>query len=159
MTTPAAAGGGDAPVDAPVVVVADDLIWATRLVGQLRTLGMQPVRAASIDALADAVGPARLDSTGRPAPVVVDLTARGYDGLAVIRAAVEAGSRVLAVGQHDDAALRRAALAAGAERVYAYRALFEHGHATLAAWLGIPAPEPGSREMPPVDTRREAPAP
>jgi hypothetical protein len=42
---------------------------------------------------------------------------------------------VVAVGQHDDAELRRAALGAGAERVYTYRALFENGPRTLAAWL------------------------
>ena len=52
-----------------------------------------------------------------------------YDGLAAVRLAVAAGVRVLCVGQHDDRDLRRAALAAGAERVVAYRRLFENGHA------------------------------
>jgi hypothetical protein len=66
---------------------------------------------------------------------VVDLTARAYDGVAAIGIARAAGLRVLAVGQHDDLDLRRRALAAGAERVYAYRKLFESGPATLAAWL------------------------
>ena len=42
---------------------------------------------------------------------------------------------MLAVGQHDDLALRKRALAAGADRVYAYRKLFEDGPATLAAWI------------------------
>ena len=67
--------------------------------------------------------------------VIVDLTARAYDGVEAIIVAHAAGRPVLAVGQHDDIALRKRALAAGADRVYAYRKLFEHGPATLAAWI------------------------
>jgi DNA-binding NarL/FixJ family response regulator len=67
--------------------------------------------------------------------VIVDLTARAYDGVEAIAAAQAAGRPVLAVGQHDDQALRKRALAAGADRVYAYRKLFENGPATLAAWI------------------------
>ena len=67
--------------------------------------------------------------------VVIDLTARAYDGLAAIATAHAAGRPVLAVGQHDDAELRRAALAAGADRVHPYRRLFEDGPRQLAAWL------------------------
>lgn len=67
--------------------------------------------------------------------VVVDLTARGYDGVAAISLAHAAGRPVLAVGQHDDAALRRRALAAGADRVHPYRRLFEDGPRQLAIWL------------------------
>ena len=68
--------------------------------------------------------------------VVVDLTARAYDGIEAIAAAQVAGLPVLAVGQHDDHEQRKRALAAGADRVYAYRKLFEDGPATLGAWLG-----------------------
>jgi DNA-binding response OmpR family regulator len=67
--------------------------------------------------------------------VVVDLTARAYDGLAAIAMAHAAGRPVLAVGQHDDVATRKAALAAGADRVYPYRRLFEDGPRQIAAWL------------------------
>ncbi len=41
----------------------------------------------------------------------------------------------IAVGQHDDADTRRAAKAAGASHVFAYRALFEHGDRDLGAWI------------------------
>ena len=41
----------------------------------------------------------------------------------------------IAVGQHDDAPLRRAAKEAGAARVHAYRSLFEHGDRELSGWL------------------------
>jgi hypothetical protein len=132
-----AAGPGET-----VIVLADDLIWATRLIGQLRTLGATPVRAGTAGAFADAL-------TGAAATrAVVDLTARAYDGIAATAAAAAAGLRVLCVGQHDDRALREAARTAGAERVLAYRKLFEDGHAALAAWLEVPVPAPGSRAVP-----------
>ena len=144
-----ARGGREAGV-LRVIVLADDLIWATRLIGQLRTLGVDPVRVWSADALTTALAaPAPAGPEGvRPTHAVVDLTARAYDGLAAVRLAAAAGLRVLCVGQHDDHAHRRAALAAGAERVFAYRKLFEDGHATLAAWLGVPAPAAGSLTAP-----------
>ncbi len=151
-----------------VIVLADDLIWATRLVGQLRTVGAGPVRVSSADAFAEALAlpaagaAAEADpaadpgaDAARPGHAVVDLTARAYDGLAAVRLAVAVGVRVLCVGQHSDRDIRRAALAAGAERVLAYRALFENGHAVLAAWLGVPAPAAGSLTMP---ARPEVPA-
>jgi hypothetical protein len=68
--------------------------------------------------------------------VVVDLTARAYDGTAAITLAHAVGRPVLAVGQHDDVELRRAAIAAGADRVHPYRRLFEDGPRQLARWLG-----------------------
>jgi hypothetical protein len=141
-----------------VVVLADDLIWATRLVGQLRTVGADPVRVGSADAFAAALAVAPPDAddadagadanAARPGHAVVDLTARSYDGVAAVRTAVAAGVRVLCVGQHDDHEERRAARAAGADQVLAYRKLFENGHAVLAAWLGVPVPAAGSLGVP-----------
>jgi CheY-like chemotaxis protein len=68
--------------------------------------------------------------------VIVDLTARAYDGVDAIGRARAADRPVLAVGQHDDAELRRRALAAGADRVHPYRQLFEDGPRQLTRWLG-----------------------
>ena len=110
-----------------VVVLADDLIWATRLVDGLRRAGGAPVPARTAAAFAAALP----DADG----ALVDLTARAYDGLAALEAASLAGVPAIAVGQHDDAPLRAAAKKAGATRVYAYRALFEHGDRELGAWL------------------------
>jgi hypothetical protein len=148
-----AAGAVDAggPAGETVVVLADDLIWATRLVGQLRTLGAAPVRAGSGDAFAAVL------ASGVASRAIVDLTARAYDGVAMTRLAAGAGLRVLCVGQHDDHALRKAARAAGAERVLAYRKLFEDGHAALAAWLGVPVPAPGTLAVPVPAGPAEAP--
>jgi hypothetical protein len=110
-----------------VLVLADDLIWATRLVDGVRRAGGVPVPARTSAAFASALP----EADG----VLVDLTARAYDGLAALGAATDAGVPAIAVGQHDDAPLRAAAKAAGATRVYAYRALFERGDRELGAWL------------------------
>jgi len=112
-----------------VVVLADDLIWQTRLTNILEGIG------ARVDRRSGALDEALVDADA----LVVDLTARSYDAIAAIERGSAAGLRILAVGQHDDAALRKRALAAGAERVYAYRKLFEDGPATLVAWLGAEA--------------------
>jgi hypothetical protein len=65
--------------------------------------------------------------------------------LSAIERARASGARVVAVGQHDDIDMRKRALARGAERVYAYRKLFEDGPATISAWLSrSPAPGPAT---------------
>jgi DNA-binding response OmpR family regulator len=123
---------------ARIVVLADDLIWSTRLGAQVREAGAEPtvVRAA------DPFGAALAAADG----AIVDLTSRAYDGLAAIAAARDAGVPVLAVGQHDDHVLRRNALAVGADRVLAYRKLFEDGPATIRRWLdAVSTPEETTR--------------
>jgi DNA-binding NarL/FixJ family response regulator len=84
--------------------------------------------------------------------VIVDLTARAYDGVDAIALASLAGRPVLAVGQHDDAESRRRALAAGADRVHPYRQLFEDGPRQMSRWLtgtttttATPSPPESSR--------------
>ena len=118
-----------------VVVVADDLIWATRLDAAISAAGARPRRARRIADLERLLAPGAEGGETGAGFAIVDLTARAYDGLEAIRIATGTGARVVAVGQHDDAALRRAALAAGAERVFTYRALFEDGPRALGAWL------------------------
>ena len=123
-----------APTDpARVLVLADDLIWSTRLAGHVRTAGAEPVTVRTAAAWTAALAEPGL------AGAIVDLTSLAYDGLASIAAARDAGVAVLAVGQHDDHVLRRDALAAGADRVLAYRKLFEDGPATIARWLAASA--------------------
>lgn len=110
-----------------IVILADDLIWATRLVELVRGAGATPVpvrSAAGLEAALSGVDGA-----------IVDLTARGYDGVAAIAAGHAANLPILAVGQHDDHALRQRALAAGAGRVHPYRRLFEDGPRQIGAWL------------------------
>ena len=117
-------------MSARVVVLAQDLIWADRLARAVEAAGAEPVRVATLQRFVEAL--ADIDAA------IVDLTAVAYDGVAAIQAATTAGARVLAVGQHDDLELRKRALAAGADRVYAYRKLYEDGPAMVAAWLSRP---------------------
>ena len=114
-----------------MAILADDLIWATRLVDAVGAAGGRGTRLRRLEDLE-----ALLRDDPAPRHVIVDLTARAYDGVEAIRRAAAAGARVVAVGQHDDVPLRRAATEAGAERVFTYRALFEDGSRNLAAWLG-----------------------
>jgi len=111
-----------------VVVLADDLIWATRLAGIVRATRAVPVAARRQEDVPIA-------SAGA-AGAVVDLTSRAYDGVAMVTELVSAGVPVICVAQHDDPDLRRRALAAGADRVLSYRALHERGAALLAGWPG-----------------------
>ncbi|HUQ44253.1 MAG TPA: hypothetical protein VM451_07605 [Candidatus Limnocylindria bacterium] len=130
-----------------MAILADDLIWATRLADAVTAAGGTAIRLRRLEDLAGRLG----GSPSAPTPeataaaagsqpaashAIIDLTARAYDGVEAIRRATAAGARVVAVGQHDDVELRRRALEAGAERVFTYRALFENGSGTIATWLG-----------------------
>lgn len=112
-----------------VAVLADDLIWASRLVAAVERAGALPLRASRTTDLD------RLISSEALAAVVVDLNGRGYDGVEAVRLAAADGRTVVAVGQHEDLELRRRALAAGAQRVYSYNKLFRDGPRVLAQAL------------------------
>ena len=99
-----------------VRVVADDLIWASRLTAAVRRAG-----AVAVSDGGDAV--------------VVDLNGRTYDGVQAVAAAAADGTPTIAVGQHEDVQLRKRALAAGARRVYSYNKMFSDGPSLLAALL------------------------
>ena len=115
-----------------VAILAQDLVWADRLARSTEAAGGEPARAKTAPELDRALVCAD--------HAIVDLTARAYDPIAAIERARASGARVLAVGPHDDVALRKRAFAAGADKVLAYRKLFEDGPATIARWLaGIEA--------------------
>ncbi len=110
-----------------IAVLAQDLIWQDRLARAVESAGATPMRAKTAPEFDRALACADF--------AIIDLTARGYDPLAAIERARSLDARVLAVGPHDDLDLRKRALARGAERVLAYRKLFEDGPATIATWL------------------------
>ncbi len=125
-------------------ILADDLIWATRLAGQGRTLGAQVTTLKGVAELRDLLS---RGAVGTRDLIAIDTTTRAEEPIALVREAAVAG-RVLALVQHDDPALRAAALEAGALRATPYRALFERGHAILAELLDLPLPAVGSMEAP-----------
>jgi DNA-binding response OmpR family regulator len=122
---------------ARIAILAQDLIWSDRLARAVETAGAEPVRAKTASEFDHALVGADL--------AIVDMTASAYDALVAIERARSSGARVIAVGQHDDIDLRKRALANGAERVYAYRKLFEDGPATITAWLARSAAAAESR--------------
>jgi hypothetical protein len=115
-----------------IAILAQDLIWSDRLARAVEAAGAVPDRAKTSPEFDRSLVCADI--------AIVDLTARAYDPLTAIERASNSGVRVFAVGQHDDVALRKRAFAHGAERVYAYRKLFEDGPATIRGWLEPAAP-------------------
>lgn len=94
-------------------MVADDLIWASRLTAAIERAGAHPVRSGG-----DAV--------------IVDLGGRAYDGVAVVAEVSADGTPTIAVAQHEDTALRKRALTAGARRVFSYNKMFSDGAQVVA---------------------------
>ncbi len=115
-----------------VAILADDLIWATRLARLVEAAGGHPVPVRTASAFADALATADR--------AIVDLTARAYDGVEQVASAAASGCPVVAVGQHDDRELRGRATAAGARRVHPYRVLSERGSAVLERWFAEAVP-------------------
>jgi DNA-binding response OmpR family regulator len=108
-----------------IAIVADDLIWASRLAAAVERAGAVPVRVSGQGALP-------------PEPchgAIVDLALRGADGIDVIARLRAAGLPVIALANHDDAPLRKRALVAGAGKVLAYRKMHADGPEVVAAWL------------------------
>jgi hypothetical protein len=111
-----------------VVVLADDLIWATRLDHLVGEAGGQTIRARDLPGLERAL-------RDLPSAVVIDLTSRAYDGITAIRLSAQAGAAVAAACQHDDRELRARARAAGASLVQPYARLHADGCAIIERWL------------------------
>lgn len=114
-----------------VGVLADDLIWASRLAAAAEQAGALPVRLTGRDALVEA-----LDGPFRPVALLVDLAGRRFDPLDGIWVASEAGLPVLAVGQHEDLDLRHRALEAGARGWISYNAFYRRGPTRVRDLLG-----------------------
>jgi len=105
-----------------VIVVADDLIWASRLGEAVHKAGTTSVMVRTPAELDRALG-----DSAEEAPVLVDLNGRAYDGVKLIEVAAEEGHPVVAIGQHEDLELRKRALGAGAIRVFSYNKMFTDG--------------------------------
>jgi DNA-binding NarL/FixJ family response regulator len=122
-------------------VLADDLIWASRLIEAVRRAGGTPVRLSSeaelatvLEADADAeLGPGQEDRA--LVGVVVDLSGRRYDGVAAVERSARARKPVIAVAQHDDQLTRKRAITAGASRVFSYAKFFTDGPRLVEGWL------------------------
>lgn len=139
------------PAALPVLVVADDLIWASRLVAAVQHAGATPVRIGSDQEVRMAIEVMSLEEPApdfedeepfaRPVAAIVDLFGHRYDGVDAVKGLRQAGLPVLAVSQHDDLETRRMALEAGALRVFSYNKFFSDGPSLVTRFLTAPLAE------------------
>jgi len=130
VSTPNAAGG---PLG---LLLSDDLIFASRVGGTARALGLTVRQARDVDALVDL---ARRHPVGG---VLVDLGFPGLDLAEVLRRLEQACGRrprVTAYGSHVDTASLRAARALGCDPVLPRSKFVEELPTALPAWLGVTA--------------------
>jgi DNA-binding NarL/FixJ family response regulator len=125
-----------------VVVLADDLMWATRITEAVRRAGGRPVQLGSEAELSVALEATALEDEQTVHGAIVDLAARRFDGVAAIERVAAARLPVIAVAEHDDQVTRKRALRAGASRVFSYRKFFEDGTRLVEGWLA------GDRQAP-----------
>ena len=124
-----------------VAVLADDLIWASRLLAAVERAGAAPVRLTTEGELRTTLGADAEAELGpdeqerRLVGVVIDLNGRRYDGAEAVRLARSAGKPVVAAAEHDDQITRKRALDAGASRVFSYNKLFTDGPGVIGRWL------------------------
>jgi CheY-like chemotaxis protein len=123
-----------------VVVVADDLMWSTRIAESVRRAGGRAISLGTESELAIALQAFEVEDVRTLSGAVVDLAIRRYDGVTAIERISAAGLPVIAVAEHDDQLTRKRALAAGASRVFSYRKFFEDGTRLVQGWLSADAP-------------------
>jgi CheY-like chemotaxis protein len=136
-----------------IAVVADDLIWASRLVAAVQQAGATSVRMgtdADVELAFEAVtlmepDPSDPDAPSRLVGAIIDLFGHRYDGVEAVRLATAAGLPVVAVAQHDDMETRKLALDAGALRVFSYAKFFQDGPSLVKRWF-VEAPADDTAE-------------
>jgi DNA-binding response OmpR family regulator len=126
-----------------VVVVADDLMWSTRITEAVRRAGGAAVPLSSDSELSVALEAFEQGDVHSISGAVVDLAARRLDGVAAIARISSARLPVIAVAEHDDQLTRKRALEAGAMRVFSYRKFFEDGTRLVQGWLAANAADHG----------------
>lgn len=109
------------------LLLSDDLLDASRVVGHGRAVGLGVVPCRTMADLLDA-------ADRQPACVLLDLHNPGLDVGAVVRRFRETATRVVAFGAHVDAARLKAARAAGCAEVLPRSAFFEDLEAKLSRW-------------------------
>jgi hypothetical protein len=109
-----------------LLVLADDLIWASRLAAAAHRVGATVRRASTL--------PEDLPAGGS---ALVDLGGHRYDAIESVARLSRSGINVAGVCNHEDVALRRRALDAGASQVWSYNRFHREGPRLLERWLGL----------------------
>ena len=118
-----------------MIVVADDLMWSTRITEAVRRAGGSAVPLSTATELDLALEAYELGDVNSISGAVVDLAVRRLDGVVAIEHIAAARLPVIAVAEHDDQVTRKRALRAGATRVFSYRKFFEDGTRLVEGWL------------------------
>jgi CheY-like chemotaxis protein len=121
------------------LLLSDDLIFTSRIVGAARARGLEVTAARSAEALLE------LARRRRPGGVLVDLSNPGLDLPELLRRLSQECSPpppVLAYGSHVEAETLRAARAAGCDPVLPRSRFVELLEQELPRWLGAPPPGP-----------------
>lgn len=131
----------DGLLSGAILVLADDLMWSTRISEAVQRAGGQTVGLKTGAELDIALQAHDLDEHQSISGAVVDLAARRFDGVAAVEKVHAARLPVIAVAEHDDQVTRKRALSAGAGRVFSYRKFFEDGTRLVEGWLAANAPQ------------------
>jgi CheY-like chemotaxis protein len=119
------------------LLLCDDLIFASRITGEARALGLTVRPARSVEQLLEM---ARQEP---PSGVLLDLAFPGLDLPALFRRLEEvcvSPPRVVAYGSHVDTDRLRAARAAGCDPVLPRSKFVEELPHALPQWLSVPPP-------------------
>jgi hypothetical protein len=111
------------------LVLSDDLLDASRVIGEGRAAGLAVLQCRDSGAL-------MLALERGPVLVVLDLHNPGLDAEALVPAIKAVGARVIGYGSHVDAARLKAARKAGCDEVLPRSAFFEGLEGKLRGWAG-----------------------
>ena len=114
-------------MSAVILLLSDDLLDASRVIGHGRAVGLTIVQCRTPEALTAA-------SERGPACAILDLHNPGLDVGAVVGRFHDAGVHVVGFGSHVDVARLKAARQAGCEEVLPRSAFFEELEVKLKKW-------------------------
>jgi AmiR/NasT family two-component response regulator len=114
------------------LVLSDDLLDASRVIGEGRATGLQVIQCKDQAALLAAAG-------HKPALVILDLHNPGLDISAAVESIERPGPMVVGFGSHVDSARLKAARQAGCDEVLPRSAFFEGLGDRLRAWTDAAA--------------------
>jgi hypothetical protein len=113
------------------LVLSDDLLDASRVIGDGRAAGLAVLQCRDAGAVMAAL-------ERRPVLAVLDLHYPGLDVEALAPVVKAVGAKVIGYGSHVDAARLKAARKAGCDEVLPRSAFFEGLEGKLRAWAGGP---------------------
>ena len=112
------------------LVLSDDLLDASRVIGEGRAAGLAVLQCRDTAALLAA-------AERGPVAAALDLHNPGLEVEAVVPSLKAVGTRVIGYGSHDDAARLKAARQAGCDEVLPRSAFFDALQVRMLKWSGV----------------------